>query len=94
MQVNPSGVNENSIKTELERLPEIDYVHSIMICKTNNKGVYINAHINLQEDIKMSEVMLVREKVEMLLYDLFGIEQSTLQMGYTCQDKYGGITAL
>lgn len=84
MQSTPDNIDLVSIKKEVEKIPEIDNIHHIHVWKLDDTQIHLEAHINLEDNISMLELMEVRAKAEKLLHDKFGIEHITLQAGYDC----------
>jgi len=84
MQATPDGINLEEIKTQIEQLPEIDNIHHVHVWKLSDSQIHLEAHLNLKSNVDMVEMMSVREKVENLLREKFGIEHITLQTGYNC----------
>lgn len=84
MQSVPDGINLEEIKTQVEQLEEVDNIHHVHIWKLDDFQIHLEAHLNLKSNIDMVEMMYVREKVENLLREKFGIKHITLQTGYNC----------
>lgn len=86
MQSTPVEIDLNEIKKEVELLRGIGNIHHVHVWRLDDKQIHIEAHVNLTEDISMSEMMVIQTHVENLLKDKFGINHITLQMGYNCCD--------
>lgn len=84
MQASPSGVNIVEIKKELETVAEVDNIHHIHVWKLNDAQTHFEAHINLKNNIRVDEMMAVKNRMEHLLNYHFNISHTTLQFGYGC----------
>ncbi len=84
MQTTPKHLNLNDIKKEVESIEDIKDIHHIHIWKLDDTRTYLEAHINLKENVDMEYMMQVREKVEHILKEHFDIGHTTLQIGYQC----------
>ncbi|QSZ27318.1 cation transporter [Aceticella autotrophica] len=84
MQGVPDCINLDKIKTEIEKLPEIKDIHHVHVWQTNDKDVYFECHINVKEDIKLSQVREIIKQVESILKEAFNIHHVTLQIEYEC----------
>jgi len=91
MQSTPPNIDLGEIKKEVEKIKEIDNIHHIHVWKLDDTQIHLEAHINLKNDISMSEMMTVKADVEELLHHEFGIAHITLQAGYECCDNNIGI---
>jgi len=84
MQSTPSEINLNEIKIQVEQQDEIDNIHHVHVWKLNEQQICLEAHINLKNNICMTEMMNIKNKTEQLLHKHFGIGHVTLQIGYNC----------
>ncbi|MFA8434806.1 MAG: cation diffusion facilitator family transporter [Marinifilaceae bacterium] len=84
MQSAPSNVDLTEIKQQVEKMDEIKDIHHVHVWKLNDTQTHMEAHLNLKNNLNMVEMMSIREAVEFLLKDKFGINHITLQMGYNC----------
>ena len=84
MQSVPTGIDMKEIKNRIEKIKEIKDIHHVHIWKLDDKQIHFEAHINLKEDISISDVTVIRERVEQLLKKQFGFYHITLQMEYEC----------
>lgn len=84
MQSTPSNINLNEIKQQVEKIDEVDNIHHVHVWKLDDTQTNLEAHLNLKNNIDMKEMMGIREAIENLLKEKFGINHITLQMGYNC----------
>ena len=86
MQSAPNGINPEEIKTEIEQIKGIENIHHIHIWKLDDVHTFLEAHINLTDNVCMNEMMEIKANAEKLLHEKFSISHITLQMGYKCCD--------
>ena len=84
MQSTPEGIDLYEIKRKVESLSGIDNIHHVHIWKLDDSQIHLEAHLNLKNNVTMSEMMAICEKAERLLKEKFEIGHITLQTGYNC----------
>jgi cobalt-zinc-cadmium efflux system protein len=84
MQAVPKDINLHEIKAQVEAIDGIADIHHIHVWKLNDTQTHLEAHINLKNNVSMSEMMKLKIKAEHLLSEKFGIKHITLQPGYNC----------
>ena len=84
MQSTPHDINLEEIKIQVEAIDEITDIHHLHVWKLDDTHTHLEAHINLKNNVRMTEMMAVKKKTELLLSEKFGIEHITLQTGYNC----------
>jgi cobalt-zinc-cadmium efflux system protein len=84
MQSTPKMIDLTDIKKEVEQIDEIDNIHHLHVWRLNDSQTHLEAHINMKNNINMSEMMTVRQNTERMLHEKFGIGHITLQPGYNC----------
>ncbi len=88
MQQTPSGIDLNDIVTSITAYEEIKGIHHIHIWNLTDTEVHFEAHIDLFQDLKVSEGQHVVDKIQELLKEKFKIDHVTLQLEYDrCDDK-------
>lgn len=76
-----------AIKDDIEKLDLVKNIHHIHSWMSNEKTIYFEAHITL-DDILLSDVEKVYEKIELLLTEQYGVSHITLQAEVDkCCDK-------
>ena len=88
MQATPYNIDLEKIKTKVEKTKEIDNMHHLHVWKLNDSQIHLEAHLNLKSNIDMIKMMSIKSKVEKILHNQFGIEHTTLQIGYNCCEGY------
>jgi cobalt-zinc-cadmium efflux system protein len=84
MQATPHDIDLKEIKTKVELLDEIDNMHHVHVWKLSDTQIHLEAHLNMKSNIDMITMMSLKEKVEKVLREEFGIQHITLQFGYNC----------
>jgi cobalt-zinc-cadmium efflux system protein len=84
MQETPQGLDLAAIKKELESIPEIDNIHHVHAWNLTDREIHFECHVDLREDVKVSETDSINEKIRTLLSTRFGIAHVTVQHEYNC----------
>lgn len=88
MQATPKNIDFYEVKNEVETIREIKGIHHVHIWNLSDKDIHFEAHVDLLDDIRVSESENILNKVEKLLLDRFDINHVTLQMEYNfCDDE-------
>ena len=88
MQATPHHVSIQEIKQSVEALPQVENIHHLHIWQMNEEQTHLEAHLNMRQDLLLSEAQIVRHDVETLLKEKFGIEHITLQIEYKgCEEN-------
>lgn len=76
-----------SIKKNIEAIEKVNNIHHVHSWMSNEKTIYFEAHIDM-DDMKISEVELIYDKIEHYLKEHYGISHITLQAEVDkCCDK-------
>lgn len=76
-----------AIKEDIEKIDRVHNLHHVHSWMTDEKTIYFEAHIDM-DDILLSEVAEVYDKIEHLLIEKYGISHVTLQAEVdNCCDK-------
>jgi cobalt-zinc-cadmium efflux system protein len=84
MQETPQGLDLAAIKKELESLPEIDNIHHVHVWNLTDREIHFECHVDLKDDVRVSETESLNEKIRTLLSTRFGIAHVTVQHEYNC----------
>ncbi len=74
----PEKISIQKIEEVLDTLDGIESIHHVHIWQVNEKNIYFEAHVKV-EDMMVSNTEVLLEKVEKLLHDEFDIGHVTLQ---------------
>ncbi|MCB2208804.1 MAG: cation diffusion facilitator family transporter [Bacteroidetes bacterium] len=88
MQQTPSGIEMEDIIAAVTAFKEVKGVHHIHIWNLTDQEVHFEGHIDLCDDLKVSDGQQVVDKVQHLLKQKFDIDHITLQLEYDrCNNK-------
>lgn len=88
MQGTPSGINIDDIVENITELSEIKGIHHIHVWNLTDREVHFEAHVDLSNDLKVSDGQMVVDKVQEILKKKFNIDHVTLQLEYDrCDNK-------
>jgi len=82
MQHVPKGISIKNIKSDIEQIEGIQNIHHAHLWSVTEDEIYLEAHINVAEDIRLSESCMLKEKIEQLLRAKYSITHVTLQFEY------------
>lgn len=82
MQSTPENLDIHRVQKSVQSLPGISSMHHLHAWSLSDRQVHLEAHIELSEDLKISEVTEIREKIELLLKEKFKIHHTTLQFEF------------
>ena len=86
MQYSPENVNLDEVVKKIEENGKIENVHHIHIWQLNEHDVFLEAHIDLKEDLSASEITKLLDELEETITNL-GITHTTLQVEYKREDN-------
>ena len=84
MQRTPRDLNLNKIQQELESLEEIKNIHHVHIWNLTDQLIHFECHVELMNDMRITETESIQQKIEKMLHNNFNIEHVTLQFEYEC----------
>jgi cobalt-zinc-cadmium efflux system protein len=82
MQSAPDNIDLPSIKKRVEQQPEVSNIHHIHAWMLTDREVHLEAHVELKNDLKLSNVKKVQTEIETYLKEHFGIGHITLQFEF------------
>ncbi|ADN08558.1 cation diffusion facilitator family transporter [Sulfurimonas autotrophica] len=86
MQFTPKGIDIDEIVKFIMQEKEIANVHHLHIWKLDDHRIHLEAHLDFNEDVTLSESNKVIDTLEKILHDTFGIEHTTFQCEYNRED--------
>tara|TARA_R110002049_G_scaffold59518_11_gene160937 strand:+ start:3957 stop:4868 length:912 start_codon:yes stop_codon:yes gene_type:complete len=86
MLFTPDDLNLEKISATIIALPEIKNAHHMHVWQLNEKETHLEAHIEFNKDITISQFDEVSEKIEKLLFKEYGINHVNLQPEYNKDD--------
>ncbi len=87
MQFAPKEVEIEKLVSAVESLPQIDNIHHLHIWKLDEHNINLEAHLDFNKNVSLSESNRVIDTLEELLNKKFGISHTTFQCEYNRQDK-------
>lgn len=82
MQSAPGHLDLEKIKKRVETDPEVNNMHHLHAWMLTDQEVHLEAHIELVNDLKLSQVKSISRQIETLLKHDFRIHHITLQFEY------------
>ncbi len=82
MQGAPAGTDLEGIKASIISIPYVSNIHHVHIWNLDDSEIFLEAHIKLDNDLKLSQTSEIREKIESILRNKFKISHTTLQLEY------------
>lgn len=81
MQSTPSTLDLELISEKIMEIPQVFDVHHIHIWNLDENTIFLEAHVNLKSDAKVSETMSIREAIESKLKE-YSINHVTVQFEF------------
>ena len=82
----PKHVNIDEVEQEVIKVKGIKNIHHVHIWQLNEYDCHIEAHIEFNKDIKLSEFDIICEKIEQLLLEKFQINHCNFQPEFKRDD--------
>lgn len=87
MQAAPKDMDIDAISSALKVMNEIAGIHHVHLWSLDDRHVHFECHLELSEDMKVSETNRIIAEAGKMLYDRFGIGHVTLQVEYRSGHK-------
>jgi cobalt-zinc-cadmium efflux system protein len=75
----PEGIEIEEIEKELSIIEGIKNIHHIHIWGLDEKNLFLEAHVNLENDLHVSETCIIYDKISKELEEYFSIRHVTIQ---------------
>lgn len=79
MLFTPENIHIQDIVKTLQDIDSIKTVHHVHVWQLNEDETHLEAHIDFNKDIKLSEFDIILEEIEEILYHKFGINHYNIQ---------------
>jgi cobalt-zinc-cadmium efflux system protein len=79
LQFVPEGINIPRLVKEVEELKEVKNIHHIHVWQLDEYTIHLEAHVDLRQDLNVSQTHEIQKKIEDLLHTNFSIGHITLQ---------------
>ena len=88
MLFTPSDIALEDIAKGICKLEEVDNVHHVHVWQLNDKEIHLEAHVDFNKDITISEFDEILAKIEEVTFHDFGITHINIQPEFgKCDDK-------
>ena len=87
MLFTPDDVDLNALRASISQHPDIGNVHHIHIWQLNEYEVHLEAHIDFNRDITLSEFDSILEEIEHILHVDYGVNHVNIQPEYHKDDN-------
>jgi cobalt-zinc-cadmium efflux system protein len=89
MLFTPEHINIEDIVKLVNTLPKVNNLHHIHIWGLNDDEFHLEAHLDLSEDITLTEFDDILDKIDTLLREKFKINHVTIQPEFNKKDPKG-----
>ena len=86
MLFTPDGINIESIIKTVNAFDKVRAMHHVHVWQANEHEIHLEAHLDLSEDIKMSEFDTLLLRIEKYLKAEFGINHVNIQPEFNKND--------
>ena len=88
MHSTPAGIKLDDVVKEIKKIPGVNNVHHVHIWSLTDQEVHFEGHLDVNEDIRVSEGESIIDAVQSKLETDFEIQHTTLQLEFNrCEDK-------
>lgn len=88
MLFTPNSIAVDKIVERIKKIEQVKNVHHVHIWQLNEEEVHLEAHIDFEEDIKLSQFDHILEEIEEVLFHNFGINHVNIQPEFgKCDSK-------
>lgn len=92
MQYVPKGISVKDIQHDIEQISGVKNIHDIHVWGVTENDIHSEAHIEVSQDIKISESCVLKSQIDKLLLEKYSINHCTLQFEYGLSDNAPLIT--
>ena len=79
MLFTPDNIPVQKIVSEINTLEPIKNVHHVHIWQLNEEEIHLEAHIDFNEDITLSQFDVILQEIEALVYKKYNINHVNIQ---------------
>jgi cobalt-zinc-cadmium efflux system protein len=87
MLFTPDQVNIKEILRVVHKIPKVNKLHHVHVWYLNDDELHLEAHLDLKENVSISEFNIILNKIEALLHDKFQINHITIQPEFNKEDS-------
>jgi len=86
MQQTPECLDLDEIKIEIENIKQVRNIHHVHAWNLTDQLIHFEAHVDILEDLRLSQVEAIRIQIEKILHNSYNIDHITLQFEYETSD--------
>jgi len=87
MQGTPGHIKVSQIQRAIEKIDPVENIHHVHVWSLSDRQVHFECHIDLKEDLNVSDTDRIKRDIEKLLHDDFDIHHVTIQFEYNACDS-------
>jgi len=86
MLFTPEGIDIKEVVREVHKIAGVGKLHHIHIWHLNEEEIHLEAHLECSEDFTLTEFDALLNKIELLVFEKFGINHITIQPEFKKED--------
>ena len=86
MLFTPEHINIKDVVRAVHQIPKVNRLHHIHIWCLNDDELHLEAHLDLKEDVTISEFDAILQQIEIILHDDFAINHVNIQPEFNKKD--------
>ena len=87
MLFTPDQVNIKEMLRVVHEIPKVNKLHHVHVWSLNDDELHLEAHLDLKENVSISEFDIILNKIETVLHDKFQINHITIQPEFNKEDS-------
>lgn len=87
MQFTPENIDIQKIAKDVQNFKNVKNIHHIHIWQINEHDIMFEAHIDINENIKIADIDRLFQKIKDYLHTEYGIHHVTLQPEFLVADS-------
>ncbi|NJX13992.1 cation diffusion facilitator family transporter [Tamlana crocina] len=91
MLFTPAHINIEDVVKTVNKLPKVKKLHHVHIWNLSDNELHLEAHLDLMEDLAITEFDALLEEIESVLHKQFNINHVTIQPEFNKKDDKGVI---
>lgn len=86
MLFTPSHINIEDVVKNINKLPKVKKLHHVHIWNLSDNELHLEAHLDLNEDVSISEFDAILQDIEVILHEQYDINHVTIQPEFNKND--------
>ena len=87
MLFTPDQIDVKAVVNSVYKVEKVSKLHHVHIWSLNDDELHLEAHLDLKEDVTISEFDSILHKIETILHDEFNINHVTIQPEFNKEDS-------